>query len=208
MIPSDCHECVLGTLTVPCALLDKEGHDCSMCNGTGVRLHRTTVVQGEGELPNDILILGEAPGMMEDREDLPFRPDAPAGGMLRRALVELEMTPRLDNVVHCRPPENRLRNYPESIVKCTELYLPSILADCQPKVIVPMGALAGQLWFPGLKATEMSKLARVWCSPEGQKYIIVGSFHPSYVARGDDPQAWPSMLASLARAAKLAKEGF
>jgi DNA polymerase len=178
-----------------------------MCNGTGARLHRTTVVRGEGEMPNDILILGEAPGMMEDREGLPFRLEAPAGGILRRALAELEMSPRLDNVVHCRPPENRLRNYPEAIVKCTELYLWDTIASVQPRVVLPMGALAGQYWFPGLKATEMSKLARVYIH-EGQKYIIVGALHPSYVARGTDPQAWSSMLASLARAVKLAKEGF
>lgn len=177
-----------------------------MCNGEGIRLHRHTVVDFEGSAPNDILILGEAPGYHEDLEGLPFRPNAPAGGVLRRALTELEMTPVLDNLVHCRPPDNKLRDYPDAIATCTELWLDRALAIVQPKVIVAMGALAGGLWFPGLKATEMSKLARVVIH-NGRKYIVIGSFHPSYVARGSDPTAWPSMLASLQRAASLAREG-
>ena len=174
-----------------------------MCDGTGSRLHRHTICQMEGTVPNDILILGEAPGDQEDREGLPFRPTAPAGRVLRKALDELGMTPAIDNIVKCRPPDNKLRDYPDAIDTCTSLYLSVVLSIVQPKVIVPMGALAGGLWFPGLKATEMTKLARV-CIIDDKQYVIVGCFHPSYVARGTDPTAWPSLLASLERAKRLA----
>jgi len=202
----DCHACRLGQLTVSCRKQDDEGNPCAQCNGEGLRLHRHTVVDFEGTVPNDILFLGEAPGYHEDLDGLPFRPHAPAGGVLRRALLQLDMTPVLDNIVHCRPPDNKLRDYPDAIKTCSELWLDRALAIVQPKVIVAMGALAGQLWFPGLRATEMSKLARVVVR-NGIKYVVVGSFHPSYVARGSDPAAGPSMIESLRRAMMLAREG-
>lgn len=205
MIPFDCSACRLGTLEVSCLTEDKEGNPCAMCEGTGHRLHRHTICQGEGVVPNDILILGEAPGDQEDREGLPFRPTAPAGRVLHRALDELMMHPAIDNIVHCRPPNNKLRDYPDAVATCTSLYLSVILSVVQPKVIVPMGALAGGLWFPGLKATEMTKLARV-CIIDGKQYVVVGAFHPSYVARGTDPTALSSMMASLGRAKQLAEE--
>jgi len=80
-----------------------------------------------------------------------------------------------------------------------------ILSLVSPRVIVPLGALAGGLWFPGMKATEMSQLARA-CVMDGVEYTVVGSLHPSYVARGTDPTAYGSLLASLQRANELAKE--
>lgn len=203
--PTDCQACRLGILTVPCPVRDEGEHPCLICNGEGTRLHRRSVVQMEGPVPNPLLLLGEAPGFHEDLEGLPFRPHAPAGRVLRRALDELGLTPALDNIVHCRPPDNKLKNYPDAIVKCLELYLSKCLAICSPKVIVTLGALAGQTWFPGMKATEMSQTARV-CVIDGRQYIIVGSLHPSYVARGTDPSAYGSMIASLKRAARLVKE--
>jgi len=204
MIPN-CQACRLGTLTVACPIMDKEGHPCSICSGAGARLHRHSIVQMEGPVPNDLLLLGEAPGYHEDLDGLPFRPHAPAGRVLHRALDELGLAPAIDNVVHCRPPDNKLKAYPDAIVKCLELYFPKCLAICQPKVIVTMGALAGQTWFPSMKAMEMQQTARAVVIA-GERYIIVGCLHPAYVARGTDPGAYGLMVASLQRAAQLVKE--
>ncbi len=202
---TDCHACRLGTLTIPCPVKDAEGNPCTICDGEGKRLHRRSVVVSEGPIPNDILLLGEAPGYHEDLEGLPFRPHAPAGRVLRRALDELGLNPVIDNLVHCRPPDNKLKNYPDAIATCREKWLYETLSVVKPRVIVVLGALAGGTWFPGIKATAMSQMARAVVI-EGRQYIIVGSFHPSYVARGTDPTAYPSILASLRRAAKLAQE--
>jgi len=202
---ANCQACRLGTLTVACPIMDKEGHPCSICGGVGVRLHRHSIVQMEGPVPNDLLLLGEAPGMMEDLEGLPFRPHAPAGRVLHRALDELGLAPAIDNAVHCRPPDNKLKAYPDAIVTCCELWLPKALGICKPKVIVTMGALAGQTWFPGFKAMEMQQMARAVVIA-GERYIIVGCLHPAYVARGTDPSAYGLMIASLKRGADLVKE--
>jgi uracil-DNA glycosylase family 4 len=115
------------------------------------------------------------------------------------------MSPALDNVTGCHPPDNKLKNYPDAIDTCTSLYLSVTLSVVRPKVVVTMGALAGQTWFPGMKAMEMQQMARAVVM-DGRTYVICGCLHPAYVARGTDPGAYGLMMASLQRAAQLMKE--
>ena len=97
----------------------------------------------------------------------------------------------LDNLVHCRPPANRLRDYPDARSRCPDLWLWPALEAIRPRVVVAMGEAAGSLWFPVNTATEMSKLARAcnWSrsSSNGIRqpgtYAVVGCFHPSYALR-------------------------
>lgn len=193
----DCQACRLGTITVPCAK-EAQGEVCVRCDGAGHRLHRNSIVWGEGPYPNPIMLLGEAPGHYEDLEGLPFRPNAPAGRVLHRALEQTGIEPYVDNLVHCRPPDNRLKDYPDAIETCTRLWLAKQIAKVQPRVIVVLGAVAAGPWMPGLRAGQIAGLAR---STDG--VIICGAYHPAYVARGD-PTAWPSLVRSLLRAKELA----
>ena len=43
--------------------------NCNLCN---LSLYRSTIVNGEGNIPNDIIIIGEAPGFTEDKQGKPF----------------------------------------------------------------------------------------------------------------------------------------
>lgn len=197
----DCSLCRLGTLTVPCPKTDRSGQVCDRCKGTGSRLHRTQIVWGQGSIQADIMLLGEAPGYYEDLEGLPFRPNAPAGRVLHQALAAVDLPPLslfISNIVKCRPPNNKLRDYPDAILTC-RVWLDQELDWVRPKVIVALGALAGQRWFPGMRAGEMAEVAR---ATEG--YVVVGSYHPSYVARGSDPRAYASLCRSLTWAKELA----
>src|SRR5258706_9143874 len=78
----------------PLALLDKEGF--SQPEGTGV---------------NRVAIIGEALGLNERRDGLPFRPDAEAGGLLedifRKGGYDRQQF-CLWNVVACQPIKNKL----------------------------------------------------------------------------------------------------
>lgn len=192
----------MGQLTVPCPPTDKTGETCATCQGTGQRLHRHHVVDGEGPVPADIMFIGEAPGHYEDITGKPFRPQAAAGRVLHRALAakHLEGLVRISNVVRCRPPDNRLRDYPDAIEECKKWLLEEI-ALVHPKVIVALGATAGNLWFPGASATTISTLSRA--TPD---FVVTGAWHPSYVSRGTDPTAWPSLLRSIERAKLLVRE--
>ena len=197
----DCTRCRLGTLEVACPPRTREGETCNRCGGTGKRQHRTHVIWGEGPVPCDVLYLGEAPGYQEDIHGRPFYPDAPAGRVLRTLVAEVDLPGYFTNPVKCRPPDNKLANYPDALPACRE-WLDMELSAVQPKVIVALGKTSGSIWFPGCSATEMSSLARAL--PDGQ--VIVGAFHPSYVARGVDPTARPSLVRSLQRAKELLEE--
>ena len=200
---ADCTACRLGTLRTSCPVYDKDGGPCSLCNGSGTRLHRSSVVWGMGPMPNAVMLIGEAPGFHEDREGLPFRPLAPAGRALQQALEEFwdGIPPYITNVVKCRPPDNRLKEYPDALLTCPEKWLQGQIGEVNPRVIVALGAVAGGLWFPGFKAHEQATLTRAL---PGR--VVVGSLHPSYVARGTDPTSGASLRRSLRRALALTKE--
>lgn len=187
---------------VPCPRTTSAGHLCDRCNGTGRRIHRRSVVWGEGAVPCDIMLIGEAPGHYEDLEGLPFRPHAPAGRVLHRAIATSLQARRLyiTNVVKCRPPDNRLKDYADAIVACQD-WLMWEIAAVKPKVIVTLGATAGQHVFAGKRAGEIAQLARATAG-----LVVVGAYHPSYVARGTDPTAWGSLVQSFKRASELVRE--
>ena len=169
------------------------------------RLHefRTQVVAGHGDSNATIAGVGEAPGQQEDEHGVPFYPNAPAGRRLDMLLERVGLTRAqiwLDNVVHCQPPNNNLRAYPDAQAICPDLWLRPMLAGLPNlRVVVAFGATAGALWFPGHTATEMSKLAR--SCKEG--YTVVGAFHPAYAVRSGE---WVdvSIEASLRRAMSYA----
>lgn len=102
----------------------------------------------------------------------------------------------LDNRVQCRPPHNRVRDFPNALVRCPPLWMLPNLAKVNPYVVVAMGATAGDLWFPGLKAGEIASLAR-----NVGDYIVVGSYHPSAALREGAFPNWMdhSIAASLTR---------
>ena len=103
----------------------------------------------------------------------------------------------LDNVVHCRPLSNNLREYPDAITRCPDLWLkPELASMPNLRCIVALGATAGTLWFPGMKAGELATMARVLSSG----VIVVGSYHPSYVLRGGGQWVSDSIIDSLRRA--------
>ena len=151
-------------------------------------------------MPADIMLIGEAPGHYEDLQGKPFRPNAPAGRVLHRALAMLDLDPYITNLVKCRPVANKLRDFPDAIEACQPWLLKEI-AMVQPKVIVTLGAMAGQSVFPGMKAGEQAETIRA-----AYGLLICGAYHPAYVARGSDPTAWPSLLRSLKLARELVKE--
>ena len=107
----------------------------------------------------------------------------------------------LENTVHCRPPGNRLTDYPDALARCPDLWLhPTLAALKSLRVVVALGATAGSIWFPGMKATDIASLARVY--RRTQQYCVVGSFHPSYALRSGGE--WNEIDASIVRSLQRA----
>src|SRR4030066_810196 len=79
--------------------------DCPKCN---LCKSRSRVVLGAGNKAAEIIFVGEAPGVQEDKQGIPFV--GPAGQFLDQLLKSIELD-RADvyitNTVKCRPPDNR-----------------------------------------------------------------------------------------------------
>jgi uracil-DNA glycosylase len=121
--------------------LYREASGCVRCP-----LHqgRTKVVFGSGNADADLMFVGEAPGMHEDLQGLPFV--GRAGKLLDQLLEEVGLQ-RTDvfitNVLLCRPPGNR-DPQPDEIETCKP-YLHRKIDLIEPKVICTLGNFSTKL---------------------------------------------------------------
>lgn len=118
----------------------KDCRACPLCD------QRDRIVLGRGQVPCDVLFIGEAPGEVEDTTGLPFK--GPAGRLLdqiiERALPK-EVTHALTNLVCCFPREAKLRgeNEPDrSEMLACRPRLVEFVNLARPKLIVCVGHLA------------------------------------------------------------------
>ena len=118
---------------------------CDLCPLARTRTH---AVPGEGPLTAEVMFIGEAPGMNEDRQGRPFV--GQAGQFLNELLAAAGLT-RTDvyicNVLKCRPPNNR-DPLPGEIDACRD-YLDEQIEMIDPLLIVTLGRFSMARWFPG-----------------------------------------------------------
>jgi len=95
-------------------------------------------VPGEGNLNASLMIIGEAPGYLEDVQGRPFV--GAAGKLLDKLLSSINLSRRevyIGNIVKHRPPLNRDPR-PDEIEVCAP-YLDKQIEIIKPKIIVPLG---------------------------------------------------------------------
>jgi DNA polymerase len=150
------------------------------CTACPTLSHRQQVVHGRGELPCDILLLGEAPGRNEDRLGRPFV--GACGRLLDSLLLDLTSQSHpaalahasffITNTVACRPSESRFSpNRPPNLYETDNCYKRTreAIALASPKVIVSLGGVARE-WMD-IMYPDFLTLNRV------------NVWHPSYVLR-------------------------
>lgn len=134
---------------------------CGLCEG------RNRVVLARGQLPCDVLFIGEAPGASENIIGQPFV--GPAGKLLDR-IIENVMRPKssrsgitmpharmaFTNLVGCFPKEAKdagTNEPPEDAIRACRLRLEEIVRMARPRLVVAVGGLAKkwvQTWRVGL----------------------------------------------------------
>lgn len=139
---------------------------------------RTHVVWGEGPLTAKLMLIGEAPGEMEDRTGRPFV--GRAGQLLDRILEAAGFSRAevfITNMVLCRPPSNRVPT--EEEVRACAPYLAVKLQVIKPKVVVLLGATATRgILGPAFRITrDRGKLV----TRDG--IVYVPTFHPAALLR-------------------------
>ncbi|MGZ8579466.1 MAG: uracil-DNA glycosylase [Actinomycetota bacterium] len=153
-----------------------EASDCTRCR---LAESRTQVVFGVGNPDADLLFIGEAPGLHEDKQGEPFV--GAAGQLLTRMLGEIGLL-RSDvyiaNVLRCRPPGNR-DPLPDEIEACTP-WLVETISLVQPSVIVTLGNFATKYVLTTTRGiTSMRGAVYDW---HGRR--VIPTFHPAAILHG------------------------
>ena len=165
---------------------------------------RTLAVPGEGPLDAEVMFIGEAPGVNEDRQGRPFV--GQAGAFLEELLGEAGLTrPEvyICNVLKCRPPGNR-DPLPTEIEACSD-YLSAQIRLIDPLLIVTLGRYSMSRFFPNQAISRIHGRPR-----EANGRILVPMYHPAAALhqqrlRGviiDDFRTLPELL-ERARAARV-----
>jgi uracil-DNA glycosylase family 4 len=153
--------------------------EAAVCTKCRLAETRTQVVFGVGNPHADLLFIGEAPGMHEDRQGEPFV--GAAGQLLTRMLGEIGMTRDevyIANVLKCRPPGNR-DPQPDEIETCTP-WLVEQISMIQPAVVVTLGNFATKYVLQTQQGiTRMRGSVYPW---HGRK--VIPTFHPAAILHG------------------------
>lgn len=171
---------------------------------------RKSVVFGVGDLNAQLMFVGEAPGVDEDRQGEPFV--GAAGQLLTKiitAMGQTRQTVYIANVLKCRPdtaPGERGNRKPRTDEMATCLpYLLEQIQLIQPRVIVALGGTAVEGLF-GIADARITRQRGNWMDFGGMP--VLPTFHPSYVLRAEDGadkgratkrQVWEDMLQVMER---------
>lgn len=169
---------------------------------------RSTMVFAVGNPNAEIMFVGEAPGIEEERQREPFV--GPAGQLLTKIITAMGLKRPdvyISNICKFRPAiENQgsgnRKPTPEEMRTC----LPFVLAEIdiiQPKVIIALGASAAEgLGIEGSVSRNRGRYHSVKDIP------VVVTYHPSYLLRQEQEgrgieakrQSWEDMLMAMEKA--------
>ena len=155
--------------------LETATNNCQACE---LYKGRTQVVAGRySKTKNaDLLIVGEAPGRVEDEQGLAFIGDS--GKLLNIMLdaVGLESY-YITNVVRCRPLDNR----DPTKAECQSCwgFLQSEIVLVKPKAILCLGKVAAKTVFDGVGKFEKLMRSR----HQFFEYPVWVAYHPAYLLR-------------------------
>lgn len=163
---------------------------CRACKACALAKTRHNVVFSDGNPETaSIVLIGEAPGELEDMEGKPFV--GRAGQLLDDFLTEAGISREDDlyiiNTVKCRPPENRIPTDEEK-ASC-EKFLHAQIDIMNPKAIVFCGATALKSFWADPKV-QISKIRGNWFTVNinNKDYKAMAIFHPSYLLRNHSMQ--------------------
>lgn len=122
-----------------------------------------------------VLLIGEAPGEIEDREGIPFV--GRSGRLLRQTLSEFfhSSEVRFTNIVRCRPPDNKIT---KKAIKCCEHNVLDEIDQYDPDIVlllgnVPLHAILGEAGITTWNGAVIERDDRIY----------VPLYHPAYILR-------------------------
>jgi uracil-DNA glycosylase family 4 len=150
--------------------------DCSLKNNA------QQLVLGDGDINSSIMLIGEAPGIEEDKFGKTFMGEV--GDLLKKMLNAINI--KKENIystyaINFRPPEDRKPTAAE--IKRYSLYLQKHISIINPKIIILMGSTAMEA-LTGLNnkiSIERGKWKEIII--KNTSYNVIITFSPSYLLR-------------------------
>ncbi len=143
------------------------------------------IVLGEGNIDSPIMLIGEAPGEIEDKVGRPFKGES--GELLDKMLIAINI--KRQNIytsyaINFRPPEDRKPTSPE--IKLYSNFLKEHISIINPKIIILMGSTAMEA-VTGINekiSSERGKWKEIILN--NNTYPLMITFNPSYLIRYPD----------------------
>jgi uracil-DNA glycosylase len=188
----------------------------TQCRGCELWEPATQVVFSAGNPHAPLVLVGEQPGDVEDREGVPFV--GPAGKLLQRALAEAGVAVAdvyvTNAVKHFRFTERgkrRIHQTPQmSHIKACRPWLAAEITVIDPQLIVCLGSTAAKaLLGAAFKVTQQRGQVLEQDTPVGMRQVLA-TIHPSSVLRGDPAdrdKAFAGLVADLRVAAAAVASG-
>ena len=140
------------------------------------------IVLGDGNINSPIMLIGEAPGIEEDKSGSTFKGEI--GELLNKMLLAIGI--KRQNIycsyaINFRPPEDRK---PTSLeIKRYSVFLKEHISIINPKIIILMGSSAMEA-VTGIN-TKISSERGKWKETilKNKTYPVMISFNPSYLIR-------------------------
>jgi DNA polymerase len=166
------------------------------CTRCALHTTRTQTVFGTGNRSADWLVIGEAPGVDEDRQGEPFvgRAGQLLTEMLRAAGFERNAV-YITNILKCRPPNNR-DPQPDEVASCHD-YLEQQIELIEPRLILAVGRIAAHNLLQ--TDTPVGRLrGRVHRYGTSGVPLVV-TYHPAYLLRSplEKRKSWDDLQLAL-----------
>jgi len=159
--------------------LKKQINSIENCN---LKNNSQNLVLGDGNINSSIMLIGEAPGIEEDKSSMPFKGEI--GELLNKMLFAINIKRKdiyCSYAINFRPPEDRKPTSME--VKRYSVFLKEHISIINPKIVILMGSSAMEA-VTGIN-TKISSERGKWKEVilKNKTYPVMITFNPSYLIR-------------------------
>ena len=163
-------------------LLEKLKKQINSIENCNLKDNSQNLILGDGNINSSIMLIGEAPGVEEDKTSTTFKGEV--GELLNKMLLAIEI--KRQNIYCCyainfRPPEDRKPTTQE--IRRYSVFLKEHISIIDPKIIILMGSSAMEA-VTGINSKISSERGK-WKETilKNKSYPLIISYNPSYLMR-------------------------
>ena len=170
------------TQTNKTSLLEELKNKINSIENCSLKDNSQNLVLGDGNINSPIMLIGEAPGIEEDKIGISFKGEI--GELLNKMLIAIKI--KRQNIycsyaINFRPPEDRKPTSQE--IKRYSVFLKEHISIINPKIVILMGSTAMEA-ITGINSkisSERGKWKEIILN--NKTYPLIITFNPSYLIR-------------------------